>query len=209
MNPRVESSGEVYWREGAGKPARHLSIHELLESIEAGQVDADTQVAADGRTWRPLDSVRTFADALDVAGVPRRRWTGIDDEMDLAPMIDVTFQLLLFFMITVTLGKMKTLQTPPAPGEGAPVNTLAAVTRDSIVAEVDRQGLVKLDGQVVPPDKVRSELERLITQRRTSLLFIQAADESRWEPVVQLQDAAALAGIEMIRWGKPRAPPPP
>jgi biopolymer transport protein ExbD len=206
MTATSETGGDVYWREGSAA-ARRISIRELLEKVEAGQIDADAQVAADGRTWRPLGSIRIFAEAFDDAGLPRRRWAGIGDEMDLAPMIDVTFQLLLFFMITVTLGKMKTLATPPAPGEGAPVNTLAAVTADCIVAEVDRQGLIKLDGQSVAPDKVRSELERLIAKRGTGMLFILAADESRWEPVVQLQDAAALAGIERIRWGKPRAPP--
>ncbi len=58
-----------------------------------------------------------------------------DDELDITPMIDVTFLLLIFFMVTSTMKKETALQVPPARhGEGVS-------TRDAIVITVvNREG---------------------------------------------------------------------
>ena len=42
------------------------------------------------------------------------------EELDLAPMVDVAFQLVLFFMVTATTVLYKTLEIPKPTPENAP-----------------------------------------------------------------------------------------
>ncbi len=95
-----------------------------------------------------------------------------DDELDITPMIDVTFLLLIFFMVTSTMKKETALQVPPARhGEG--VSTREAI----VITVVNRDGEPELylsDG----PDGSPAELgeiaayvsEGLAAQKRTVII---------------------------------------
>jgi len=62
-----------------------------------------------------------------------------DDEMDITPMIDITFLLLIFFVVCSTMDPMKTGQIPEAD------QGLAVTAKDSAVIFIDPAG----------PDEVR------------------------------------------------------
>ena len=50
-------------------------------------------------------------------------------ELDITPMIDVTFLLLIFFMVTSTMEKPTSLQVPPARhGEGVSMDAATVIT---------------------------------------------------------------------------------
>ena len=52
-------------------------------------------------------------------GPGKKKRGGQDDDLDITPMIDVTFLLLIFFMVTSTMEDPAALQIPPARhGEG-------------------------------------------------------------------------------------------
>ena len=64
------------------------------------------------------------------------------EEMDLTPMVDVTFLLLIFFMITASFNLQKTIQVPPPdPDEqgAAQAMTMQELERNSIIVEIDRR----------------------------------------------------------------------
>ena len=67
------------------------------------------------------------------------------EELDLAPMVDVAFQLVLFFMVTATTVLYKTLEIPKPTAEQAPAavaqgrsRTLDDLKEDYILVEIDR-----------------------------------------------------------------------
>ena len=66
----------------------------------------------------------TFADAADIGWGGRKRAT-VEADLDITPMIDVTFLLLIFFMVT------STMQTPdldvPAAKHGVGVDSSGAI----------------------------------------------------------------------------------
>ena len=93
------------------------------------------------------------------------------EELDLAPMVDVAFQLVLFFMVTATTVLFKTLEIPkpsadPPPGAVAQgqSRSLDDFKDDYILVEVDAAGSMKIDHEPVAAE-LNDLAERLRTAR--------------------------------------------
>ncbi len=74
------------------------------------------------------------------------------EELDLAPMVDVAFQLVLFFMVAAQTVLYKTLEIPKPTTEQAPAavtqgrsRTLDDLKDDYILVEIDASGAMKID----------------------------------------------------------------
>jgi biopolymer transport protein ExbD len=141
------------------------------------------------------------------------------EELDLAPMVDVAFQLVLFFMVTATTVLYKTLEIPkptadPPPGAVAQGHsrTLDDFQDDYVLVEIDATGAMKIDRQPVPADlttlaeRLRSAREK--TGRKAMLLSADFATPHRH--AVLAYDAANEIGMS-IAIARPKAPqgPPP
>jgi biopolymer transport protein ExbD len=92
------------------------------------------------------------------------------EELDLAPMVDVAFQLVLFFMVTATTVLYKTLEIPKPSAEPPPSAVAQGRSRslddlkdDYILVEIDDQGAMKLDREPIEP-----LMETLVEQLRTA-----------------------------------------
>ena len=127
---------------------------------------------------------------------------GEDEEMDLTPMVDVTFLLLIFFMITASFTIQKSLEVPaPNPEEeGASQNitNLEEFEEESIMVEIDARNLVMVDEEMV------SDLDRLpnvLKSKRKPEILITAHENSLHEVVVRVIDAANEIGMQKIRIG--------
>lgn len=138
------------------------------------------------------------------------------EELDLAAMVDVAFQLVLFFLVTATTVLYKSLEVPKpnadAPPEAAQQsrsNTLDDKMKDFILVEIDPGGTLKIDRQPVPGSLTMASLaERLRklredTGRMSMLLSADFATPHRLS--VLAYDAANEIGMG-IAIAKP-APP--
>lgn len=66
----------------------------------------------------------------------------IDDELDMTPMVDVTFLLLIFFMITAAFALQKALEVPPVDeDQAAATQTVDDLEKDSIVIRIDEDNV--------------------------------------------------------------------
>ncbi|MGZ3387466.1 MAG: ExbD/TolR family protein, partial [Isosphaeraceae bacterium] len=136
------------------------------------------------------------------------------EELDLAPMVDVAFQLVLFFMVTATTILYKTLEIPKPSGE-APAGTVAQgrsrslddLKDDYILVEIDDRGAMKLDRQPIEPvretlvENLRRAREK--TGRKSMLLSADFATLHR--NAVLAYDAAIEIGLS-IAIAKPQSP---
>jgi biopolymer transport protein ExbD len=135
------------------------------------------------------------------------------EELDLAAMVDVAFQLVLFFLVTATTVLYKSLEVPKpnadAPAEAAAQGrskSLDELKADYILVEVDAQGIWKIDRQPIPGTVTMPSLaEKLRTLRtdtgRTAMLF--SADFATPHRIAVLAyDAANEIGL-MIKIAKP------
>jgi biopolymer transport protein ExbD len=136
------------------------------------------------------------------------------EELDLAPMVDVAFQLVLFFMVTATTVLYKTLEIPkptadPPPGAVAQGHSrsLDDFKDDYVLVEIDPSGAMKVDHEPVASEfgalaeRLRRAREK--TGRKAMLLSADFATPHR--NAVMAYDAANDIGMG-IAIARPQAP---
>ena len=131
------------------------------------------------------------------------RKSAIDDEMDLTPMVDVVFQLLIFFMVTASFALHKTIQTPaPDPEQkgAAQSMTLEELEGVAILVRIDGQNAITIDDEPLPDGaSVEDALLDQMRQEQKSEIII-TADAAAWHrTVVKVVDAANAVGMQKIR----------
>jgi biopolymer transport protein ExbD len=113
-------------------------------------------------------------------------------EINLSPLIDIVFLLLIFFMVTSVFVEETgvTVQQPQAL-------TAESLERQSLLLALTAEGEVRFDGEVVPLNSVRGLVARL--QRESERPVIILADEaSRSGLLVQLMDECRLGGASQV-----------
>jgi biopolymer transport protein ExbD len=140
------------------------------------------------------------------------------EEIDMAPMVDVAFQLVLFFLVTAQTVLYKTLEVPkpnpeqPPPAAAAqgapnPQRTLEDLEADHIVVAIDPQGAFTIDREPVPADMAvlaeRLRQARADTGRKAMLLSADAHALHRYAVIAY--DAANEIGMR-IAIARPAAP---
>ena len=131
------------------------------------------------------------------------------DDLDLTPMVDVTFLLLIFFMITAAFALQKAIEVPPVSDEAAPTQTMEELEKDSIVIRIDGDNVFWISAPALGEDEVRatSNQEMLLKLREArgedrsgpAKLLVQANGDARQEKVVVALDAGSGEGMEEIR----------
>jgi biopolymer transport protein ExbD len=122
------------------------------------------------------------------------------EEMDLTPMVDVTFLLLIFFMITAAFNLQKKIDMPPATSEEGMTTSVAPPNDSTVEAEIDRDNQIYVDGS---PGTTFDELVRLMEAAKTGVdnieLKVKIDPESTHEKRILVADAAAKAGFVKIK----------
>ena len=169
----------------------------------------------ESRGW---DDVPAEADAEDEGDLSlSRSGPATVEELDLAPMVDVAFQLVLFFMVTATTVLYKTLEIPKPSTEQAPMavaqgRSLADLQDDHVLVEIDAAGAMKIDREPVAPnmdalvERLRTAREK--TNRKSMLLSADFATKHR--DTVVVIDAAHEIGMNIViaRPSTPQGPAP-
>ena len=125
----------------------------------------------------------------------RRRKSSEPDDIgvDLTPMLDVVFIMLIFFIVTASFVKES----------GVDVNRPNAVTaerneRGNILVAITADDQIWIDRRQVDPRAVRAHIERMHAENPQGAVVIQADENSKNGLLVQVMDAAKLAGVANI-----------
>ena len=111
-------------------------------------------------------------------------------EIDLTPMLDVVFILLIFFIVTsvfITEAGIDVIK-PQA-------STTEARAKDLILIAVSPQGDIWIDGEQVDPRFIRARFELRLAESPNSSVVIQADESSNNEYVMLILAAARDAEI--------------
>lgn len=138
---------------------------------------------------------------------------GISIAVNLAPMIDVTFLLLIFFLVTTTFERAEGLLSSEMPG-----NTTAAAVALPLSPIVVRltpgdTGVESVSIRIDRLDSAPADFEELVAylgelqgkpgfDEDTPVVII-AGTEVRWDYVVGAWNAALRAGCTRVAFGEP------
>lgn len=114
-------------------------------------------------------------------------------EIDLTPMLDVVFILLIFFIVTSVFVKEAGIDVikPEA-------STALAQSGDLILIAVGVQGDVWIDGDQIDPRFIRSRFELRLADAPNSAVVIQADQGANNEQLLIILEAAREANIENV-----------
>ena len=113
-----------------------------------------------------------------------------ESEINITPMLDVVFIMLIFFIVTASFIKEA----------GVEVNRPEASTADpaenvNILIAVTANNEVWMAGRRIDVRAVRANVERLHAENPKGAVVIQADNESNTETVVAVLDASREAGV--------------
>lgn len=116
------------------------------------------------------------------------------NDIDLTPMLDVVFIMLIFFIVTASFVKEVGLDVnlpppnPNPPADDAPQNILVRISADNQIWFRDETGERRVDER-----QVRSNIERLRAELPQASVIIQADRKANAGTYVAVQDAAQEA----------------
>lgn len=115
-------------------------------------------------------------------------------EIDLTPMLDVIFILLIFFIVTSVFVKESgyTVNYPEA-------STVEATSGEPIFIAVSPVGEMWMDGDIVPPRNLRLRIEQRLAESPNAAVVIQADQEAANEFVLMIMNAAREAEASSVQ----------
>ena len=111
-------------------------------------------------------------------------------KLDLIPMINVVFLLLIFFMLTSTTTKQtKKVELPKA-------RTAEKNSKEYLVMTIDKKGSMELDGKAVTLEVLPAHLEEKINEKKNTVVSIHADKAIEFELFGKVIGFAKQAGAE-------------
>jgi biopolymer transport protein ExbD len=126
-----------------------------------------------------------------------RRRHRIDDEaeINITPMLDIVFIMLIFFIVTTSFVKEEGLEV--SRPSNAPPKEIKQ-DKGPIVIKINSASLISVKGRILEPRAVQANLEREKAEKPTSPLIVAAHPEADTEALVTILDAAKAVGIETV-----------
>jgi len=111
-------------------------------------------------------------------------------KLDLIPMINVVFLLLIFFMLTSTTSlQVKKVELPKA-------KTAEKNSKQFLTVTIDKNGFLELDGKAVTIEALPVHLEKKVAEKKNAVISIHADKVIEFELFGKVIELAKQAGAE-------------
>ena len=115
-----------------------------------------------------------------------------EEAINLTPMLDVVFIMLIFFIVTATFVKEVGLDVNQ-PDDDKPKTV--DPDKKSIVVRITSRDRIIIAQRDVDVRNVRANIERLHAENPEAPVIIQPHKESKTETMIHVMDSARLAGV--------------
>ena len=121
--------------------------------------------------------------------------TGLTNEINVTPMIDVLLVLLIIFMMVIPMSrKAIDLQLP----DPTPDNTPSGPPPSQIVLEVLPGNVFKINSQPVSKADLGRRLKEIYDPRPDKIIFVKGDPAVKYSDVISAMDVARGAGVKII-----------
>ena len=116
------------------------------------------------------------------------------EEIDLTPMLDVVFIMLIFFIVTATFVKEIGIDVN-SPDKNQNVKD---ADKQSIVVQITNRDRIRIRGRDIDFRAVRANIERLHAENPDAPVVVQPHPDSTTETLVHVMDSARQAGVYAV-----------
>jgi biopolymer transport protein ExbD len=122
-----------------------------------------------------------------------RRAKRRESELNMTPLIDMMFIMLLFFLVTTNYVKETGIEVNRPTAATAAVDPKAA-----LMIAVDGNNRIFIDRREIDPRAVRANVERLMAEHPDSAVIVVADQGSSTGTAIQVMDGCRLAGAKNV-----------
>ena len=115
-----------------------------------------------------------------------------DSKIDLTPMLDVVFIMLIFFIVTASFIKESGFEVDTPP------NSQSTGPSDKIVFEVNSHNEIWLEGRLIDIRAIRANVERFHAENPKASVIIRADKASRAKTYAGIADYARQANVHNV-----------
>ena len=116
-----------------------------------------------------------------------------EEEINITPMLDVVFILLIFFIVTANFIKEPGLEVNRPDSETAEPTENAA-----ILIAVGNAGEIYMDGRRIDKRQLKANVVRLLAENPQGSVVIQADEKATADTIMAVMDGAREAGVYNI-----------
>ncbi len=120
----------------------------------------------------------------------QRRGNGVSaPQVNLAPLMDMVFILLIFFIVTTTFVKETDIRV-----DRPQTTTLEALDSKSMRISITKSGAVYTEGRRVELAELREHIKRFVAREKSASVILIPDEATSAGRLVEVMDAAKLAG---------------
>ena len=120
---------------------------------------------------------------------------GLENEMNVTPMIDVLLVLLIIFMAVLpSMRKAIDIQLPDPNPSVQPANA----NSNQIVLDVGPGGKYAINSETVTRDRLPTRLKEIYDPRPEKIIFVKGDPKAKYADIIDAMDAARGAGVKVI-----------
>lgn len=116
-----------------------------------------------------------------------------DAQIDMTPMLDVVFIMLIFFIVTSSFVRETGVDVTRPSAE-----TAVSTDSGSVQIGITSRNEIWIDKRVVDPRAVRANIEKALAENSGAAVVIVADEGSNTDTLIKVMDQARLAGAENI-----------
>lgn len=115
-----------------------------------------------------------------------------EQQIDLTPMLDVVFIMLIFFIVTATFIKL------PGADVLRPGALNSSTAKPAMLVAIDNESKIWINRELVEPRFLKTKIAVLYSENPKGEMVIQADEEAKVHQIAQVADAAKDVGVEQI-----------
>ena len=126
----------------------------------------------------------------------RRRYKADEEaEINITPMLDIVFIMLIFFIVTTSFVKEKGLEVS-RPSNSPPKQV--EQKKGPIVVKIDGSSNITIQGRILEPKAVQANLERQKAEKPDSPLIVASHPDAETDALITVLDAAKAVNISSV-----------
>jgi biopolymer transport protein ExbD len=118
---------------------------------------------------------------------------GNESSIDITPMLDIVFIMLIFFIVTATFVKEAGIEVKQPVA-----NTATSQNNANILVAIDSNNIIWIDKRQIDLRAVRPNIQRLHSLNPQGAVLIQADNRSNTETLISVMDETRAAGVSDI-----------